>query len=137
MSQSSSTIDSRVPESQRSWGVAQHLIGLLSLLDLTIAGLIGAIILWRIKSDESDWLDDHGREAVNFQLSLLLYGIVGSIVVVILSLGIFAVFTLPVWVAFLWILRLYGCIKGAMVANRGGFYRYPMTIRFFRPRLAG
>ncbi|MGP1346670.1 MAG: DUF4870 domain-containing protein [Phycisphaerales bacterium] len=137
MSQSPSTIDAGVPESQRGWGVAQHLIGLLSLLDLAIAGLIGAIIMWRIKTDESDWLDDHGREAVNFQLSLLLYAFVGSIVIAILSLGIFAVFTLPVWLVFLWILRLYGCIKGAIVANRGGFYRYPMTIRFISPRLAG
>lgn len=129
-------IDEGTTEAQRNWGLAQHLVGLLSLVDFTFIGLIASIVMWRIKTDESEWLDDHGREAVNFQLSLLLYAIVGSIVVVILSLGVFAFLTLPIWALFLWVLRIYGCVKGAIAANNGAYYRYPMSIRFFKSKNA-
>lgn len=131
-----SYVESTTTNQHRNWAVGQHLVGLLSLADMTFLGFIASLVMWRVKADDSAWLDDHGREAVNFQLSLLLYAIVGSIVVALLSLIIFAMVTVPVWLLGLTVLRIYGCVKAAIAANRGEYYRYPMCIRFMSPKNA-
>ena len=107
--------------SERTYAVFNHLVGLMSAFDgMGVLGFVGALIMWRIKNEESHFLDDHGREAVNFQLSLLLYVIVGAIP----SAGLIIVFVV--------VLRMVGCIRGAIAAGNGEYYRYPMCIRFLK-----
>lgn len=115
-------VDISVPEAQRTYGLFTHLAGLLSLLDLSLAGPITTLVLWRVKAKESDFLDDHGREAMNFQISLVVYSILGAMLTPVLGLGLVVLFGV-------WVLRLVGCIRGAIAANRGEYYRYPMCIR--------
>ena len=117
-------IDDGAPEAHRTYALFNHLVGLLSLLDLTLAGPIGTLVMWRIKAKESDFLDDHGREAMNFQISLLIYSAV-AVGLGVITLGL----ALPVAIFAVWVLRLVGCIRGALAANRGEYYRYPMCIR--------
>jgi len=121
-------VDEAAPGEERTYSLYLHLVGLLSLasLPVPVAGLVGTLIMWRIKHDASPYLDDHGREAVNFQISVLLYGVVLT-VLIIPTLGLAAFGHLAVVV-----LSLVGCIRGAMAANRGEFYRYPMTVRFLK-----
>ena len=120
-------VDGLVPEAQRTYGLFTHLAGLLSLLDLTLAGPIATLIMWRIKANESEYLDDHGREAMNFQISLVLYSLAAvPIGIITFGLGV------PVVLFAVWVLRLVGCIRGAMAANRGEYYRYPMCMRFIK-----
>ncbi len=106
-------------ETERTYATFQHLIGVVGLLGggLPVLGCIGAVTLWRIKARQSEFLDDHGREAVNFQLSLILYGLVMTLP----SMGF-------VWF-FIAALSVYGCVRGAMAANRGDYYRYPACLR--------
>jgi uncharacterized Tic20 family protein len=95
-------------------------------MPVPLAGLIGSAIMWKVKSDASPYLDDHGRDAVNFQISLLVYNIM-FLILIVPTLGLSAlgpIFTL--------VLALVGCIRGAMASNRGEYYRYPMTIRFLK-----
>lgn len=119
-------VDPHADESERTYATFLHLVGLLSLLDAMVLGLVGSIVMWRIKAKVSPFLDDHGREAVNFQLSLLLYTFVGSAFFAIFTLGLGV---LP-WIAAIYIVRLIGCIRGAMASHRGEYYRYPVCIRF-------
>lgn len=106
-------------DTDRTYSTFQHLIGVMGLFGggLPIMGLIGAIAMWRIKAKQSEYLDDHGREAVNFQVSLMLYGLV---------------MTIPT-LGFVWFLiaglSIFGCVRGAMAANRGEYYRYPVCLR--------
>ncbi len=120
-------VDDTAVESQRTYALFTHLAGLLSLLDLTLGGPIATLILWRVKASESEFLDDHGREAMNFQISLLLYSL-AAIPIGIITLGI----GVPVVLFTVWVLRLVGCIRGAIAANRGEYYRYPMCVRFIK-----
>lgn len=115
-------VDPHADSGERTYAAFNHYIGLISLLDHTVLGLIGTIVMWAIKRKESPFLDDHGREAINFQLSLMLYFFVG----VIVTFGAGVLIMLPL-VA---ILRLVFCIKAGLAANRGEYYRYPVTIRF-------
>ena len=131
-------VDPGVTDSERHYSVLTHLMGLLSLLDMTIIGPIVVFVLWRVRCRESDFIDDHGREAVNFQLSLLLYVIAGSILALALTVmtcGIGAVFftgIVGLMIFGLSILRIVGCVMGALAAGRREYFRYPMCIRFIK-----
>ncbi len=120
--------DPTASSEERTYGLFLHLVGLLSLasIPVPVAGLIGSAIMWKVKSDTSPYLDDHGRDAVNFQISLLVYHIAFAILIVP-TLGLS---TLGYFVTL--VLALVGCIRGAMASNRGEYYRYPMTIRFLK-----
>ncbi|MCA9292585.1 MAG: DUF4870 domain-containing protein [Phycisphaerales bacterium] len=128
-------VDPHAKEDERTYALFTHLVGLLSLADMTLLGLIGTIIMWRIKAKQSPFLDDHGREAVNFQLSLLIYTIGGAIVLgafTLLTFFVGSIITIPAAVIgaiFVVVLRLVGGIRGAIFAARGQYYRYPMTLR--------
>lgn len=132
-------IDDSTQSGDKTYALFNHLVGLVSVSDgMGILSLVGAIIMWRIRAKDSPFLDDHGRESVNFQISLLLYLIGGALVgglITAITLGIGAIVVVPlggIGIVFLIVLRLVGCIRGAIAANRGEYYRYPMCIRFIQ-----
>jgi uncharacterized Tic20 family protein len=83
-----------------------------------------ALVLWLIKRDDAPELDAHGKEAVNFQLSMLIYNVVAAVFCLVLVGFVF--------LAILWILNTVFVIIAAIQASDGKFYRYPMTIRFIQ-----
>ena len=80
-------------------------------------------IVWLAKRDDSSYVADHAKEALNFHLSLLLYGICALPLAFVL-VGFF------IWGA-LAIIMVICALIAAIRAGDGGFYRYPLTIRFF------
>ena len=112
---------------ERSFAVFMHLV-LLAHLVLPWFAIAAPIIMWQIKKDDSPFLDDHGREAVNFQITILIYSVllpILSIPLGFLTCGVgFALAIVP------YILGIVGMIQASKAANRGEFYRYPMTMRF-------
>ncbi len=137
--------DEDAPEGERNYALLNHLAGLLALAGggIPFIGLIATAVLWRVRHKESPFLDDHGREATNFQISLLVYvvgGIVAGVVFSIVTIGIGAPLVAVgavVGMIFIVVLSLVGCIRGAMAAYRGEFYRYPMCLRWLKePEIA-
>lgn len=130
-------VDEFADHDERTHAIFGHLVGLLSLVELGVLGMVGTVVLWQLKADRSPFLDDHGREALNFQLSLLLYSAIGAVgggIMIAVSLGLLTPLVLAGWLvglAALWVLRLVGCVRGAVVAGRGEYYRYPCCVRFF------
>ncbi len=82
-----------------------------------------ALALWQIKNSESQFIDDHGKEALNFQISLILLALI-LIPITIFTCGIGAILYIG-----LPILMIVGGIFGGIRAHKGEFYRYPMCIR--------
>ncbi len=114
---------------ERSFALWMHL-SLLAHIILSVIAIAIPIIMWQVKKDQSPFLDDHGREAVNFQISLLIWSVVFTVVAIplgFLTCGVgFVVAFVP------YVLGIVGMIQASSAANRGEFYRYPMTIRFFK-----
>ncbi|MFZ9991530.1 MAG: DUF4870 domain-containing protein, partial [Opitutales bacterium] len=83
--------------------------------------LIGPLIVWLIKKDESTFIDKQGRELLNFQISLLIYFLVSFVLCLVIIgfvlVGVLAIASL--------ILTIIGLVK----ATEGKIYRYPLTIR--------
>lgn len=103
-----------VTADDRSMGLLLHLLTLVS-------GFLGPLIVWLIKRDQSPFIDYHGKEALNFQISLFLYWIIALLSLLVL-IGLLLI---PV----LLVIQILFPILAAIAANRGEYYRYPLTIR--------
>jgi uncharacterized protein len=113
---------------ERNWAVAAHLTALIGFAG--IPSFVGPLIVWLIKR-EQPFVDEHGKEALNFNLSVLIYLIVGGVVltiVAIVTLGLGLIILIPALVA-VFIAWLVFVIQAAGRASRGELYRYPLTIR--------
>ncbi len=119
--------DPDATDDERTYALLMHL-SLLAHMVLTIIAFGIPLIMWLVKKEESPFLDDHGREAVNFQISLLIWSIIFTVVAIPLSVITCGV---GVVVAFVpTVVAIVGMIQASIAANRGEFYRYPMTFRF-------
>jgi uncharacterized Tic20 family protein len=116
-------VDDQASSSERTYALFNHLTLLFVHFGVPV---IPALVMWLIRKADSPFLDDHGKEAVNFQISLILHAII------IFALGFVTCFV--AWLLYfpLWALGIYGSIMAAIAANKGEFYRYPMSIRLIR-----
>lgn len=108
----------------RTWSALCHASALLGVFLHFPGHLIPPLIIWLAKRDDSPELDAHGKEAVNFQISMLIYNAVAAVFCLVL-IGF-------VFLAILWVLNAVLVIIAAIQASDGKFYRYPMTIRFIQ-----
>ena len=77
------------------------------------------LILWLTNKDRSGFIDDHGREACNFMLSMLMW----SVLLAITGIGL-----VLLWIP--WVLLVAMPIRSAVIASNREYVRYPMTLRF-------
>jgi uncharacterized Tic20 family protein len=108
----------------RTWAALCHASALLGVFLHFPGHLIPPLIIWLAKRDDSPELDAHGKEAVNFQISMLIYNAVAAVFCLVL-IGFF-------FLAILWVLNAVFVIIAAIQASDGKFYRYPITIRFIQ-----
>jgi uncharacterized protein len=117
-----------------SYAMWIHLAGLISwvvaVLSSGVAFFVPALVvmvMWFARRHDSVYIDDHGREALNFQISLVILGI-AAVIVGLLLCGVGLVVTIPAF----GLLSVVGSIMGAVSAHRGEYFRYPACIRFIR-----
>jgi hypothetical protein len=115
-------VDPDATPDQRTYVLIMHLT-LIATQILPLALVIAPLIMWQIKKDESRFIDDHGREIVNFHISILLYALALTALTFI-TCGVGAIGFLA-----LYALGIVGMIMGAAAANRGEYFRYPATLR--------
>jgi len=104
---------------ERNWAVAAHLSAVLGAW--VFLGFVGPLVVLLIRGERTGFARQHTVEALNFNISVLLYSVVGWMLV----------FVLVGWLvlAAVGLLWLIGTIVGIMRAGRGQAYRYPLTIR--------
>jgi uncharacterized Tic20 family protein len=110
----------------RMWAMFCHLGGLAALLPILpiIGGIIAPLIIWQIKKDEHPFVDEQGKEAVNFQISILIYELVAGLLV-FLCVGAFLLFAVMIF-------NIVFLVIAAIKANDGFHYHYPLCIRFIK-----
>lgn len=126
--------------SARNWATACHLASFVVLLGVPFGNLIGPLVVWLLKRGDHAFVDEHGKEAVNFQISLAIYVVLLGLV----SLPVFvggmlvdgpglALLAVPVLIAIaLLVYAVVGVIMAAIRASEGVAYRYPLTVRLIR-----
>jgi uncharacterized Tic20 family protein len=109
--------------------VAVHLAGLICIT--SIPGVAGPLVAWLVMGNDPE-VEPHYKEALNFHLSMLIYGIGLLVVAIILAVSIIGLLLIPVVVIVglvVVIIQVVASIIGAMRANDGELYRYPMNLR--------
>lgn len=87
----------------------------------TVFSFIPALIVWLLKKDDSVYIADQAKEALNFQITMLLaYMAAGVLSWVLIGLIFFPI---------LWILNIVFCIIAAISTSKGETYRYPLCLR--------
>lgn len=115
-----------------TWGMLCHLSALLGFIGFPLGGffvlpfgnLIGPLVVWLIKKNDHPFIDEQGRESLNFQISMTIYALLASILVLVL-IGFFLLIGLAVCDVIL-------VIVAAVKVSNGESFRYPATIRFLK-----
>lgn len=133
------------------WGAIVHLGGIIGQVMIPgVGNIIGALIFWLIRRNESPFVDKEGKEALNFQISI---SIIQVIIMVVngLQWGIWTfgrvlsgdnIFNHPGWgyrffstvgvLQLVWLLNVIFSIIAAVTANKGTHYRYPLSLRLVK-----
>jgi uncharacterized Tic20 family protein len=108
----------------RTWSVLCHASALLGLFFHFLGHILGPLAVWLLKRGDSPEIDAHGKESLNFQISMLIYDAIAAILCIFL-IGI------PILIA-LWVANTVLVIIASVKASEGKLYQYPFTIRLIK-----
>jgi uncharacterized Tic20 family protein len=108
----------------RTWCVLAHATALVGFLVPLAGHIVGPLIIWLAKRADSAEIDAHGKESLNFQLSMLIYNLIAAVLCLVL-IGFFIL-------AILHILNVVLVIIASIQASEGKLYRYPLAIRLIK-----
>lgn len=121
-------VKSEAPGSdEKTMGMLAHLLGIFTTF-------IGPLVIWLTQKDQSKFAETEAREALNFQISLIIYYTVLTVITTVLSvitLGLFSIVGSLLYFA-LYIFSLVVMIMGTVQAKDGKSYQYPLCIRFIQ-----
>jgi uncharacterized Tic20 family protein len=99
----------------RTFAMLAHLLGIFT-------SFVGSLVIWLVKKEEHPFVDEQGKEALNFQITVAIAYVVAGL------LPIVGCFLAPA----VWVVNLIFCIMACTTANKGEHYRYPVSIRFIK-----
>ena len=108
----------------RTWTVLCHASALVGFFVPWAGHILGPLIVWLAKRGDSPEIDEHGKESLNFQISMLIYNLIAGVLCLVL-IGF-------VILGILHVLNLVLVIVASIQASEGKLYRYPITIRLIK-----
>ncbi len=108
----------------RTWTVLCHATALAGFFVPWAGHILGPLIVWLAKRGDSPEIDGHGKESLNFQISMLIYSLIAGVLCLVL-IGF-------VLLGILHILNLVLVIIASIQASEGKLYRYPISIRLIK-----
>ncbi len=109
---------------ERQWAMFAHLSALLGLVTAGWACFLGPLVIWLVKKDTMPFVADQAKEALNFNITIMIAGAICWILVFVL-IGFVLLWALAiVWIVF--------TIMAAIKANEGVAYRYPFALRLIK-----
>lgn len=108
---------------EKQWALICHLSGLSGYL-IPFGNIIIPIIIWSMKKQDMPMVDEHGKEVINFQISITIWILLSGLLIILL-VGI------PMLIVLV-LLQVILVIVGALKADNGELYKYPLTVRFIK-----
>ncbi len=116
-----------ITEESRNWGMIAHLSALVAA-GLGGLGFLGPLVVWLVRKDRDRYVAHHAVEALNFNLSIMLYAVLAVLLaftIVLIPVSILmGLVGVPLW--------FIASIVAAVKAQRGEGFRYPLTIRLVK-----
>jgi len=113
-----------VSKDARTWGMIAHLSALAGFIIPIVGIIVGPLVIWLIKRDEDPFVDDQGKEAVNFQITMLI----AFVICFFLTFLVIGAFLMPL----VGLADLIFTIIAGIKANEGVKYRYPFALRLIK-----
>lgn len=113
-------VNPEVSRDERTWGMLCHLSALAGFI-IPFGSIIGPLIVWLIKKDEMPFVDDQGKESLNFQITMFIAFLI-CIPLMFIFIGIPLLFVLAIF-------DLVIVVVASIKANEGERYRYPVALR--------
>ena len=107
-----------------NWAMLCHLSALSLYIGIPFGNILGPLIIWLMKKDEYPLVEKNGKESLNFQISVTIYGIICGLLIFVF-IGFLLLPTLM-------IIQLVLTIIAAVKTSDGEHYRYPFTIRLIK-----
>jgi uncharacterized Tic20 family protein len=121
----------QVPSDIRTYAALIHLSPILgNFLFGGFANFLFPLIMWIVRRNDHPFIDETGKEVVNFHLSLLIYYLIG-IAFAIMTLGLGLLVVIPFWLVMSGLTIIFAII-GAIKASDGEIYRYPLNLRLIK-----
>ena len=109
---------------ERMWGMLCHLTALTAFAGIPFGHLLGPLVVWLMKKNESPFVDEQGKESLNFQISMTIYLIISGILTF--------VFIGVIFVGILVITELVLVITASVKINNGESFQYPLNLHFIK-----
>jgi uncharacterized Tic20 family protein len=122
--QATQASSSEISKDARTWAMFCHLGGLAALIQIPFAGIIAPLVIWLLKKDEDPFINENGKEAVNFQITIAIMVAI-SFVLFLVFIGILTLIATAIY-------NLVFIIIAAIKTNEGQHYRYPFAFRFIK-----
>jgi uncharacterized Tic20 family protein len=119
-----------VTQEQKTWGMIAHLSALVGLI-IPFGNILGPLVVWLIKKDTMPFVDDQGKEALNFNITLAIV-IAGLMIVGTVLLVIVIGFLFYLIAGIIGLAGLVFMVIAGIKANEGVAYRYPFIFRLIK-----
>lgn len=110
-------------QDEKTFGMLAHLAALAGFI-IPFGNIIGPLVIWLIKKDQSAWVDKQGKESLNFQISITIYAIISGILTIII-IGALLLIAVGIF-------SLVMIIIASIKVNDGVDFQYPLCIRFLK-----
>ncbi|MCR9261089.1 MAG: DUF4870 domain-containing protein [Pseudomonadaceae bacterium] len=107
----------------RRWAAATHIAAIAGYL-IPFGNIIGPLLVWQLKKEDGQLIDDQGKESVNFQITVSIAMLISAALTLIL-IGFLLIFVVGLGALVL-------VVIAAIKANDGEAYRYPLTLRLIK-----
>jgi uncharacterized Tic20 family protein len=107
-----------------NWGMFAHLSALLMLLGVPFGHILGPFVVWLVKRREIPFVDEQGKESMNFQISMTIYGLIAALLILV-------VIGIPILILLAVMDMVYVIIASVRTSN-GEHYRYPFNLRLVK-----
>lgn len=121
--QTSAATASGLSKDSLNMGMLCHLLAFSGLL-VPFGTILGPLIMWLVKKDTDSYVDEQGKESLNFQITMMIYSIVAFFLIFV----VIGAFLLPAVILANIVLTIIGTIK----ASKGEPWKYPLTIRLIK-----
>lgn len=108
---------------ERMWAVIVHLSALIGFM-IPLGNVLGPLVVWLVKKEASPFVDRHGKEALNFSITVTIYAAISYLLIIVFIGALLLIALFLFWMVFL--------IMAAVKANEGNEFRYPLTLRFVK-----
>lgn len=115
---------------EKTWAMMSHLSALIALIPIVgwLGMIIGPLVIWLFKKDESALIAENAKEALNFNITMFI-GYITAVVLCITIIGL--IVGIPMLIA-LPIVHLIFVIIAAVKSNEGEVYKYPYSLKLFQ-----